>query len=516
MIGKAPGTGSGFRGVVNYLMLGKKESPNPDRVAWAETRNLFVDDLDLAPRAMRATAAQSTRCKKPAYHFVISWRQDENPTADLMRLVADTTLGDLDLADHQAVLIAHHDTDHKHLHVVVNRIHPETTKAWHTGKDWERLEVSLGRQALEHGLLFVPGRHNCPDKLRPTPKRARDGDLQMAKRKGDPIPPLRWSVEEIHSRRTQLGPIIDGARSWDQLALRLKEDGLTVHAKGQGVVIADTTGHMKLSDLSKNVRLKALEELYAEPFATFDTRRQREAELAADHSAPSPEALSPTSDVIRNDRAFERPRTRARMDVTKLRQIAKEESRTEHPPQDFDTEPTSEATAEKERERLRAEEEKQRLREEMRERRIAEREQELAARTAMRKPDDWQDDDSATETTVQRATSAAASADKAPLSAREHAEHALKDALTSLDFAYGLHNLGIISSSELLKAKADRDHADAELNKHLTFKEYVENSVSDAFRPSPKPPHKDNPDRAYPEKKDRPPPSRDDDDDRDR
>ena len=128
MIGKAA-AGSGFRGLVNYLVLGKLGEENPDRVLWSDVRNLAVNDPVMAPRIMRATANQSTRADEPVYHLIVSWSREEDPSEEVMRRVGGTTLEDLKLQDHQALMIAHDDTDHKHLHIVVNRIHPEKLTA---------------------------------------------------------------------------------------------------------------------------------------------------------------------------------------------------------------------------------------------------------------------------------------------------------------------------------------------------------------------------------------------------
>ena len=277
MIGKIPRPGRGFRGSFNYLMQGKRDSArDPDRLAWMETRNLFVEDPDKIPSMMRATAAQSRKCQKPVYHMIISWRPDEAPSDLTMREVADRALLDLGLNEHQAVLAAHRDTNHRHLHILVNRVHPETGKAWHTGKDWERLERSIARQALERGLVKVDGRHNTPEKMAREAKRARDREYQMAKRLGREVPKDRWSVEEIKSRRKQLAPLFEQARSWDQLTRLLDAEGLTLTPKGQGLVIDDRLGFMKLSDLGKEVRLAGLETLYRERLADFTQRREAE------------------------------------------------------------------------------------------------------------------------------------------------------------------------------------------------------------------------------------------------
>lgn len=292
MIGKIPRPGRGFRGSFQYLMHGKRDADrDPHRLAWMETRNLFVKDPDRIPAMMRATAAQSRKCQKPVYHMIISWRPDEAVSDVTMREVADQALFDLGLNEHQAVLAAHRDTDHRHLHILVNRVHPETGKAWHTSKDWARFERSIARQALERGLLKVDGRHNSPEQMARENKRARDGEYQMIRRLGHEVPKDRWSLEEIKSRRLQLAPIFEQSRSWDQLTRLLSAEGLTLTAKGQGLVIDDSMGFMKLSDLGKNVRLAGLESLYRESFNDFAHRR--EIERAADVNAAVPPQSEP-------------------------------------------------------------------------------------------------------------------------------------------------------------------------------------------------------------------------------
>lgn len=268
MIGKIPRAGRGFTGLVSYLMNGKAGTKDPNRVEWSHTRNLVSPDPELAPTQMRATAAKSRRCEKPVYHLVISWAASETPTPMSMLEIGETTLRDLQLLDHQAVFFSHKDTDHKHLHIVVNRVNPETHKAWHASKDYERVEKSLARQALERGYTPVPGRHNAPELAASMPRRAKDGEFQLAKQHR--LPRLdRWSDLEIISRRHQLAPMFESATSWRDLTNRLAEAHLLLHRKGQGIIIADATGYMKLSELHKDIRLRGLEQRYCQTFEQY-------------------------------------------------------------------------------------------------------------------------------------------------------------------------------------------------------------------------------------------------------
>ena len=267
MIGKVPRPGKGFKGLVNYLLRGaKKLRHDPSRVAWIEMHNMLLNDPEKAPALMRATASKSRRVKTPVYHYVISWHERENPSEDLMRQVADVTCGDLGLEDYQRLYIAHHDTAHKHVHIVVNRVHPETGKAWRTNHDYARIEVSLRRQSEALGLEYVPGRHNDPEKFRGKSRRARDPDYQMAKREKKHEPLQQWDKDTVEAVKPYLQKMFNGARDWDEIDRGLARAGLALERKGQGVVISDGVGAMKLSQLGKQVRLASLEKRLGGPW----------------------------------------------------------------------------------------------------------------------------------------------------------------------------------------------------------------------------------------------------------
>lgn len=285
MIGKIPKAGRDFKGIVSYLMHGARQTERPNatqpdhpdaakrqtnarqperanvtqnRVLWTETHNLVTTDPAKAVRVMGATAAKSRRCKAPVYHFVISWTPDEAPDGGIMRAIVADTCHDMGLADHQRVAIAHDDTRHKHVHVVVNRVHHDTGKAWNRAQDWVRLEQSLARQAKARGLRYVPGRHNAADTFQQQTKHAKDTELQRARRKGLPSPPMQWGPTRLASERKRLAALFDAVTSWQQLHASLAVMGLALKEKGQGHVLHDGASEVKLSKISKTARIAAL------------------------------------------------------------------------------------------------------------------------------------------------------------------------------------------------------------------------------------------------------------------
>src|SRR4051794_3925489 len=137
MIGKTKSRAD-FACLTRYLMSGRKDNPNPDRVLWTSTRELVLDDPREAAMMMRFTAGQG-RTAKPVQHLSITLAPGEHLTREQWEHVIDTTLRDLGLEGHQALIIAHRDTAHEHVHLVVNRVHPETYRAWDRWRDRTRL-----------------------------------------------------------------------------------------------------------------------------------------------------------------------------------------------------------------------------------------------------------------------------------------------------------------------------------------------------------------------------------------
>ena len=109
------------------------------RVLWTETRNLATNGVMRGAQIMEATArdapvlkklagvkATGRKLKKPMVHYSLSWAPDERPGQRTMNRVVDGSLKALGLENHQALVVAHSDRAHRHVHVIVNRVNPDT------------------------------------------------------------------------------------------------------------------------------------------------------------------------------------------------------------------------------------------------------------------------------------------------------------------------------------------------------------------------------------------------------
>src|SRR3989441_4500912 len=146
-----------FRVLARYLAEGRT-GEEQNRVAWVASRNLPTDDPELAARIMRATAGQNVRVKEPVYHLALSFDPGDAVDRVAMERVADRVLETLGLQEHQVLIVAHADREHAHMHLMVNRVHPETGEVWSRWQDYPAIQRVLREEEEALGLRRVPGR----------------------------------------------------------------------------------------------------------------------------------------------------------------------------------------------------------------------------------------------------------------------------------------------------------------------------------------------------------------------
>ena len=170
-----------MRGLTAYLThdKGTEEDRRPKtsrRVAWTHTINLPTEDVVLAAKIIQgqiydAPARKKAagigpggrKLRKPIAHFIVAWHPDENPTPQQMKKTALEAASALGLQDHPLMLIAHRDTEHKHVHVVGSRVDPETGRALKMHNPMRTLSRWAAEYEQGHGGIVVPGRLKHPN-----------------------------------------------------------------------------------------------------------------------------------------------------------------------------------------------------------------------------------------------------------------------------------------------------------------------------------------------------------------
>lgn len=279
MLAQIEPTRNGFLALARYLVHGDERPTSPERVAWVLARNLPTDDPELAARYMEATAALSRRCLKPTYHVSINWAPGEDPAPELMQEIALRTLELSGLGAHEALIMGHGDTAHRHLHMMINRVHPDTGRAWSASQDYRRFDRIMKRLAEAHGFRHVPC-HNLDLDLTDADPQLPDRKARRAAARGAPTSRIRGSRAAARRLGTSLSESIDRATGWEDIEAALVEHGLSLEAKGKGLVAGNAEGYFKFSHLGLSVTAKGLAGRFGRPFkakppARRATPRQR-------------------------------------------------------------------------------------------------------------------------------------------------------------------------------------------------------------------------------------------------
>lgn len=181
--------GRSFKGAAAYYLHDRGKAATAERVAWAETVNLQTADPERAWRMMADTAMSQAELKlaagvkatgrklnAPVFTYVLSWHEQDRPTDQDMREAARETLKRLGMNDRQAIIVRHTDTANPHVHVMVNRVSPETGVA----AGLSNSKTILQDWALEYQR--ARGQTHCPAREE-NRKRREQGETVRAPRK---------------------------------------------------------------------------------------------------------------------------------------------------------------------------------------------------------------------------------------------------------------------------------------------------------------------------------------------
>ena len=269
MVVKMSAPGRSFGGVADYCLHDPRlpgEAHHPEsakRVEWTETRNLATEHGERASRIMAATAEASPELKrlagaaatgrkleKPVCHYSLNWAKEEKPDRQEMSRAAEASLKALGMERHQALIVSHRDGQ-PHVHVIANRVDPESGKAAGLNRSKLRLSKWAERYEREQGKIRCPARERN-NKRREAGERVVDGrghsggrfrreriqqwrekDLGKLERRS------KWEWSALYGRqerqREQLAKDCHGVlgrfRAWRELGGKLREIGGTIRGR---------------------------------------------------------------------------------------------------------------------------------------------------------------------------------------------------------------------------------------------------------------------------------------------
>jgi hypothetical protein len=201
MVPRIAKRGQSFKGAGLYY-LHDKGAMTAERVEWAHTLNLPTSDPEKAMRCMAWTDKHADELKQAhggslagreatagnVYTYSLSWHGEQSPDKGAMLSAATETLARLGLSEHQAVIVAHGDTQHPHAHIIVNLVHPETGRTANTRQDQRKLSAWASEYERGDGKIYCTEREE-------NARRRRDGEITKHQDERQPDAP---SLTEIY------------------------------------------------------------------------------------------------------------------------------------------------------------------------------------------------------------------------------------------------------------------------------------------------------------------------------
>jgi len=187
MIIRIQASGGSFRGAGQYYLHDKAADASIDnalkpqsaeRVWFTETRNCMNQDPFRALDEMWGVAADQQylkmqagvgrggrTCEDPVKTIAMSWHKDDAPTPEHMIESADRFLKHMGWDGHQAVYVGHNDTEHRHIHIILNRVNPENGRTLDDYRERKRAQEWALAYEREHGQVRCDQREkNARDK----------------------------------------------------------------------------------------------------------------------------------------------------------------------------------------------------------------------------------------------------------------------------------------------------------------------------------------------------------------
>ena len=150
-------------GLLDYTLNPESKNEN-EKCVYAGSLGFLTGSPQSQKAEMLALSQEAVRSKDTVNHYVISWQEGEQPSHQQIDEAVNLFLDELGLNGHQTVYSLHADTDNLHLHLVINRVHPESLKVVKPNKGFDieaahkaiaRIEHAQGWHREQHGRYQV-------------------------------------------------------------------------------------------------------------------------------------------------------------------------------------------------------------------------------------------------------------------------------------------------------------------------------------------------------------------------
>ena len=132
--------------LVDYIFA-THDDHGKEKLAHVGSLNFLTTTRAAQKNEMIALAEESIQSKMPVAYWVMSWKDGEQPTPEKVDFAVQYFLQLMEWKEHQAFYAVHKNTDNLHVHILVNRLHPDTLKVHrpNRGFDIDRAHLVIAK-----------------------------------------------------------------------------------------------------------------------------------------------------------------------------------------------------------------------------------------------------------------------------------------------------------------------------------------------------------------------------------
>ena len=219
-----------------------------EKVSSYRVTNCGTDDPAQATMVIEATQAMNKTSKADkTFHLVFSFPGGERPDISVIHAIEDELVDSIRYTEHQRISAVHDDTQHLHVHVAINKVHPTGFQNVDCYRDEYKLMFACDQLEKKYGLVRT--NHSFKEKQQKQNSRAVDKETYSGE------------VSLISVLQNEVFSEIKEATSWDSLHTILHKYDLTVKKRGAGLVIGSENEKVwvKASSVSRDFSINALE-----------------------------------------------------------------------------------------------------------------------------------------------------------------------------------------------------------------------------------------------------------------
>ncbi len=215
---------SNFSVLVKYLTDPQGKSERLGRVS---ITNCYTDELTSALLEIQNTQEMNRRTKSDkTCHLVLSFPEGERLSNDQLSEIVERFCEALGFREHQRISVVHDDTDHQHIHIAINKIHPRKLTIHNPYYDYKKVATLCEQIEQEYGLTQVNHETQLDKSSR---------IIQDIEAKAGIESLLGWIRRECLDD-------IKRADTWQGLHQLLQNHGLSIKERGNGLVFVSSHG----------------------------------------------------------------------------------------------------------------------------------------------------------------------------------------------------------------------------------------------------------------------------------